>query len=130
MQLDSVIAMEDMIARLVLLVVMAGAGVLLIWSARAAASGRLKRNQIAGIRTSRTLSSDAAWQTAHVRAERPTVIAGFVSVATGLVAPLPVQVEVVGVAVLIGATVMLALVLYGACVGHRAAGQVPPNTDN
>lgn len=130
MQLDSVIAMEDMIARLVLLVVMAVAGVLLIWSARAAASGRLKRNQIAGIRTSQTLSSDAAWQTAHVRAERPTVIAGVVSVATGLVAPLPVQVEVVGVAVLIGATVMLALVLYGARVGHRAAGQVPPNTGN
>lgn len=39
LQLDSVIAMEDMIVRFVLLIVMVGAGVLLIWSARAAASG-------------------------------------------------------------------------------------------
>lgn len=130
LQLDSVIAMEYMIVRFVLLIVMVGAGVLLIWSARAAASGGLKRNQIAGIRTSRTLSSDAAWQTAHVRAERPTVIAGVVSVATGLVALLPVQVEAAGIAVLTGCGVMLALVLYGARVGHRAAGDLPPRSDD
>jgi hypothetical protein len=53
-----------------------------------------------------------------------------VSVATGLVALLPVQVEVVGIAVLIGCGVMLALVLYGARVGHRAAGDVPPDFDD
>ena len=75
----------------------------------AVACGRLKRNQIAGIRTSRTLSSDAAWQVAHVRAERPTVLAGVVGMATGLTALLPVQVEAVGIAVLAGAAVMLAL---------------------
>ena len=122
--------MEDMIVRLVLLTVMVGAGILLIWSARAAASGRLKRNQFAGIRTSRTLSSDAAWQAAHVRAQRPTVIAGFVSVATGLTALLPVQVEAVGITVITGCAVMLALVLYGARVGHNAAGDVPPASDS
>lgn len=117
--------MEYLIARLVLLVVMVGAGVLLIWSARAAACGRLKRNQIAGIRTSRTLSSDADWQTAHARAERPTVLAGVVGVATGLIAVLPMQIEDVGIAVLAGAAVMLALVLYGARLGHQAAGHTP-----
>ena len=121
--------MEDLIARLVLLIVMVGAGILLVWSARAAASGRLKRNQFAGIRTSRTLSSDAAWQAAHVRAQRPTVLAGVAGVATGLVALLPVGVETVGIAVLAGAAVMLTLVLYGARVGHNAAGDVPPDSD-
>lgn len=57
------------------------------------------------------------------------MIAGVVSVATGLTALLPVQVEAVGNAVLAGAAVMLALVLYGTATGHRAAGQVPPDSD-
>lgn len=57
------------------------------------------------------------------------MIAGVVSVATGLTALLPVQVEAVGNAVLAGAAVMLALMLYGAAAGHRAAGQAPPDSN-
>ena len=42
---------EELLARVVLSAVMLGTGSLLWWMARAAASGRLKRNAYAGIRT-------------------------------------------------------------------------------
>ena len=125
MQLDSVIAMEDMVVRLVLVIGMVGAGVLLNWSARAVASGRLKRNQITGIRTSRSLSSGAAWQTAHARAERPTVLAGVVTASTGIISLSPVQIEVVGAAVPAGSAMVLVLMLYGARVGLQTARHGP-----
>lgn len=42
--------------RLVMFVVMVGAGVLLLWMAQAAASGRLGRNPVAGIRLPVTMA--------------------------------------------------------------------------
>ena len=59
---------NEWIARAVLFAVMVGGGVLLIWTANAAASGRLKRNQLAGIRIASTMASEEAWLAAHVRA--------------------------------------------------------------
>lgn len=115
---------SDLGVRIVLVVVMAGSGILLVWMAHAAASGRLKRNAIAGIRIPSTMASDEAWLAAHVRAKRPTALAGYVSIASGLVALLPVPVEVAGAAVLAGCGAMLVLVLYGARVGGRAAAEV------
>lgn len=110
--------------RIVVLVAMTGSGVLLVWLARAAASGRLKRNSLAGIRTPRTMASDEAWMSAHVRAEGPTTLAGYLAAATGLSALLPVPVPVLATVLLVGCVAMLALVLHGARVGGRAAGEV------
>jgi len=115
---------KDLPVRIVLLVVMVGSGVLLIWMARATASGRLKRNSIAGIRIPSTMASDEAWQAAHVRAKRVTMFAGYASVATGLFALLPVPAPVLGAAVIVGSAAMLVLVLYGARVGSRAATEI------
>lgn len=112
---------EEIIARLVLLVVMGGSGVLILRMASAAASGRLRRNQIAGIRTPSTLVSDKAWLTAHRRAEPPTRWAGWCAIAGGLVAVVPVPLPVlcgVAVASCLG---MVAFALHGASVGGKAA---------
>lgn len=114
--------MDNFLAvRIVMFVVMVGSGVLLVWMAHAAASGRLKRNSIAGIRTPSTMVSDEAWLTAHVRAKRPTIHAGFASVATGLIALIPISEVVLATTVLTGCIAMLGFVLYGARVGSRAA---------
>lgn len=110
-----------MIARLVLVLTMPGSGVLLIWMARAAASGRLGRNSFAGIRLATTMASDEAWLVAHQRAKRPTQWAGWCAIASGAPAVLPVGMPIVVGAVLVGALVMLAFVLYAAAVGSHAA---------
>lgn len=122
--MDNVLA-----ARVVLFVLMLGAGALLIWMARAAASGRLKRNHLAGIRIPSTMASDQAWEAAHVRAERPTRYAGFASIATAAFALLPLSEPVLGGGVVLGCAVMIAFVLYGALVGGRAAKKLGEGSD-
>lgn len=115
---------NEWVARVVLFITMFGSGVLLVWMARATASGGLKRNPIAGIRIPSTMVSDEAWLAAHVRARRPTLYAGFVSAASGVLALFPVSVMVVTVGVLVAAVAMIVLVLYAAAVGSRAANAV------
>ena len=116
--------MEDLAARIVLFVVMAGSGLLLLWAARAAASGRLGRNAFAGIRTPSTMASDEAWLAAHRRAERPSVLAAVTSIASGMPGLLPSVTTAVAVgSVLVGCAAMLGLVLWGARVGSRAASE-------
>ncbi|WP_454042166.1 SdpI family protein [Cellulosimicrobium sp. Marseille-Q8652] len=111
---------SDTIVDVVLLLVLAGAGILLVWCARATASGRIGRNQVAGIRTATTLASDDAWRTAH-RAARPlSEAAGWVLVAA---APVLFLVDGEGaelVATLVATTVTLGLTVAGAVVGTRA----------
>jgi uncharacterized membrane protein len=115
---------SDAAVRILLLAVMVGSGVLLLWMARAAASGRLRRNPFAGIRVPSTMVSDEAWLAAHVRAERPTMLAGLVSIASGLIAVLPVSTWVLAIGIVTGCVVMLGFILYGARVGSRAAVEV------
>jgi uncharacterized membrane protein len=103
---------------------MVGAGVLLICMANAAASGRLKRNQLAGIRIASTMASDEAWLAAHVRARRATVFAGVISVLGGAFALVPVPMPVATIGVLVAAIGTLGFVLYGARVGSVAARNV------
>ncbi|MGW6266069.1 SdpI family protein [Cellulosimicrobium funkei] len=109
----------DTVADLVLLLVLAGAGLLLVWCARATASGRIGRNQVAGIRTATTLASDDAWRTAH-RAARPlSEAAGWVLVAAAAV--LLLVDDAAGLVVVLVATgLALALTVGGLVVGTRA----------
>ncbi|QDP74197.1 SdpI family protein [Cellulosimicrobium cellulans] len=109
----------DTVADLVLLLVLAGAGLLLVWCARATASGRIGRNQVAGIRTATTLASDDAWRTAH-RAARPlSEAAGWALVAASPV--LLVVDDAAGLVVVLVATgLALALTVGGLVVGTRA----------
>ena len=121
-RLDKLAVMDDDLgARILLLVVMTAAGVLLIWVAHAAASGRIKRNPIAGIRTAATMESDQAWLAAHVRAKPATVRAGIAAIVSGLAALPPLPTPVSAAVVVVGCAVMLAFVLHGARIGSRAA---------
>ena len=60
-----------------LAVVLTAAGILVIVIGRQAASGRLKRNYLAGIRTTGTLASDEAWSTGHRAAGGRLILAGL-----------------------------------------------------
>ena len=117
---------EEILARSILLIVMAGAGVLILWMASAAADGRLGRNQIAGIRLPSTLVSDRAWLAAHRAARRPTQIAGWCAIIGSIPAALPVPLPLAVVSVLVGAVLMLVFTLRGAQVASRAAQDLPP----
>ncbi|MGJ7440518.1 SdpI family protein [Aquipuribacter sp. MA13-6] len=115
---------EEAIARLVLVGVMLGSGALLLWMSQAAASGRLRRNPVAGIRVAATMASDEAWLVGHRRAKRPTQLAGWCAIASGVPAALPVALPIVVGSVLVGAVLMLAFVVYAAAVGSSAARAV------
>lgn len=112
---------EEIMARLVLFVVMMGAGGLVLWMAQAAASGRLGRNPVAGIRLPVTMASDSAWLAAHQAAKRPTQLAGWCAIACALPSVLPVSVSIALTSIFIGAAGSLFFVFYGASVGSRAA---------
>lgn len=56
-------------------------------------------------------------------------VRGVASIASGLVALLPVPETMLAASVLVGCGVMLAFVLYGARVGSRAAAEVSASSD-
>jgi hypothetical protein len=85
---------------------------------------RLPRNRFAGIRTPATLRSDAAFAAGNRVGAPPVVAAGAICAVAGAVAfdaGRSVLVVIVGVA---GAGV-LALLVAGGLLGHRAASAVP-----
>ncbi|MFC7430443.1 MULTISPECIES: SdpI family protein [unclassified Agrococcus] len=104
-----------------MLAVVLASGLLLRWMAGAAASGRLGRDPIAGIRTRATLASDAAWRAAHRRADGLTRAAGWCSIGAGATALVPLPMSVVIAVVLLGTTGMIVLALRAAVVGRHAA---------
>lgn len=120
---------ETMITAVVLSAVMMISGVVLIWMARAAASGRLKRNQLAGIRTQKTMASEEAWRAAHVRAKTPTIAAAVVSLVVGAALLLPMGTTPMITIVAVASAVIFGLVAYGAVIGGRAADAVTHGTD-
>ncbi|MGQ2915811.1 SdpI family protein [Microbacterium aurantiacum] len=116
-------------AMLVTVVGLGAAGVALVILARRSRDGRLPRNQIAGIRTALTLSSDAAWYAAQRASASANEIAGWgtligAAVLVAIVAaPLPsgVALPTTVVVVLGTGAWMLVWVLIGAARGQRAA---------
>lgn len=96
-----------------------GAAVLVIWLTRRAANGSLARNDLAGVRTRITLSSDAAWRAGHRAALRPTIISGTITAAWRLasigLAPLRNPVSV-----LVAAGMLVGGALLSIPVAHRA----------
>ncbi len=96
----------------------------MIWMGQAAASGRLSRNRLAGIRIPSTMASEEAWRAAHIRARVPIVSSGYAAFACAIFALLPVSMPAVMTGISVGCAVMVGLVLYGAVVGSRAARAV------
>ncbi|WP_430331781.1 SdpI family protein [Rhodococcus sp. ACT016] len=104
-------------------------GALIVWTARAAASGRLRRNPYVGVRTPTTMASDATWTAAH-RASRPlTEIAGWLSIVAGLGALAPMPESMLTTLVGVGAACLLGFALTGAWIGVRAARATEPEPE-
>lgn len=112
------------VAVLVLGGVLLLSGLLLIVAGRRAAVGRLPRNWIVGIRTTRTMASDEAWQAAHLAAAGSFSVAGYVAVMGGL-ALLTRPSNGVGLAVVsLVIIAMLTAVVLGVRRGSRAMDEL------
>ncbi len=103
-----------------------GAAVLVTWLTWRAASGTLARNDLAGVRTRITMSSDAAWQIGHRAALRPTVIAGAVTVLWCSVSIGVAQLRT-PVSVIVAAVVLVGGALLSITVAHRAVRRASPD---
>lgn len=94
-----------------------GGAVLVVWLTWRAATGQLGRNDLAGVRTRVTMSSDDAWRTGHRAALPPTLISSVISVlwcAVRIIAPAlrtPAPVIVASV-ILVGAAVLSILAAH------------------
>ncbi len=100
-----------------------GAG--LIWLWRLARSENLPRNRFAGIRTRRTMSSDAAWLTAHRAAAWSFGVAGLAFIVSSaiLVVADPAESAVTAIALVTG-LVVTGVVVAGGAQANRVAGEV------
>lgn len=115
--------------------ILIAAGWLLLHVARRAAAGTLKRNQLAGIRTRATLSSEAAWRAAHTAAEsdsvrgaRGLIIGGIAAGASGTLTltglPFPITAAIFTLLALGSTMWMLIWSLRGAALGEKAAAHI------
>lgn len=103
---------------------MIGAGALLWVMAVRTASGRTGRNNLIGIRTKATRSSDGAWLAAHKAAERSFQVAAVECALTGLaLMVLGQNSEWMILIVLIGVALMLGAVVNAFVLGTQAAGE-------
>lgn len=101
-----------------------GTAGLLGWVGARAASGRLDRNRLVGLRTPRTLASEQAWAVAH-RVAGPWLIAGAVAVGVPGLALLARPTNALGsLLVLVGSGLLVSLVAVGCVLGDRAAADV------
>lgn len=118
--------MADFLSALSVAVVLLLAGVALIVLARRSRDGRVPRNQLAGVRTGLTLSSDTAWYAAQRAAAPATEVGAWGSIVGGVlvlaVGILPMTLPVVTPAIVLAtAAWLLGWVIGGAARGQRAA---------
>ncbi|MEV4257973.1 SdpI family protein [Spirillospora sp. NPDC049652] len=101
-------------------IVLAAAGLIILASGLASASGRLRRNGVVGIRTRTSMSSDEAWDIVH-RAGGPWLVAsGLAMLIGGGVAAVAGSDAVRMAATLTAIVLCLVLALASVLVGHAA----------
>jgi hypothetical protein len=113
------------------------AGVVLVALGRRQRDGTLQRNWLAGLRTSETMRSDAAWDAAHGATAGLISGAGVVQLAGGVAVVVlrPTDDPTLAALVLGSITITLGLVLAAGFRGHRIAkrvnhGEVGDHTDD
>ena len=112
---------EEVLLRIFIIVFPIVSGSAIVWTARACASGRIKRNWAIGIRFPSTMKSEDAWLACHRRAQRALTLGGLAMIAAGLAGLLPLALPASIAIVGAGALTMLGFVLYAAVAGVRAA---------
>ncbi|WP_305094494.1 SdpI family protein [Prescottella sp. R16] len=117
--------MESIGLRIVLCLTFTIGGALVVWTARSAGSGRLRRNHYVGIRTATTMAGDEAWTVAH-RAGRPlTETGGWLMILAGLAALIPMPEAALTAVTVTGVACLGGFTGAGAWVGIRAARNLP-----
>lgn len=118
------------IVRICVVLVLVAAVILVPWSTRRAADGRMPRNEFGGIRIPSTMASENAWRAGHVAARGAADVAAWgLGPACVLVLVLPGVMGFV-LAALSGALWLLAWVLVGAVRASKAARAVSGTGDN
>ena len=112
---------EELLLRIFIIVFPIVSGSAIVWTARACASGRIKRNWAIGIRVPATLKSEDAWLACHQRAQHPLTFGGLAMIVAGIAGILPLALPASIAIVGAGALTMLVFVLLAAVVGVRAA---------
>lgn len=111
--------------RLLLLIVLALAGLAIGTVGFLGWRGALRRNPFAGVRTRATMRDDETFRLANQVGGLPMLVAGLVGVVGGVVAfGMPSGTGTV-IAVLIGVAGMIGMSLAGGLLGHRAAAAMP-----
>lgn len=116
-------------AAAVMAVLLMGSGVLVVVVNLRAASGRLRVNHVAGLRTKATMRDAAAWRAAHRAAQGPMNLAGAGFVVGGI-GVLPVFPPVVTLVSVLAACLWgVVWVLVAGVRGDRAARATPVEAD-
>ncbi len=113
-------------AHMTLVLSLAVGGAVLVWVARAGASGRLRRNELVGIRTQASLASDEAWAAAHRAGARWTEVGGWCGIAAGAATLLLVPDGARVAVALIGVCALGGFAVTGGITGAREAKRVAP----
>ncbi|NKQ53269.1 SdpI family protein [Amycolatopsis sp. K13G38] len=100
-------------------------GVVVGWGGLLGWREKLPRDRGAGVRTPATLRSDEAFRIANKVAGLPTITAGAVGVVAGVAGLVMPGTAGVVIATVVGLAGIIALVLAGGLLGHRAALAVP-----
>jgi uncharacterized membrane protein len=109
----------------ILVLTLAAAAVALIVIGRKQAAGTLRRNWIAGLRTSETMRSDEAWRAAHAHTAGLVTAGGVVQLVAAVTLVVARPGQEAGTAVVLGAAAAtLGLVLAAGVRGHRIAARV------
>lgn len=125
----------DAIGLIVGAVILAAGAVAMLWLADRSATGKLKPNGYAGVRTTQTLASDDAWYAAQRAAAGSTAIGGWGALASSLIVIVLCILALTGVfdvpavvaaAVTMGAGIvwLLVFMVRGASLGIRASADV------
>ena len=112
---------SDTLIRILISVFPLVSGAAIVATARACASGRIKRNWAIGIRVPSTMKGEDAWLACHQRAQRPLALGGLAMIIVGVAGFLPLALPTSLTILGAGALTMLGCVGYGAVVGVRAA---------
>ena len=110
-----------LVVRVLIGLLLVGAGAVVSAVNRRAADGRLGRNAVAGIRLHATMRSDAAWRAGHSAAQGPSDASAAVLAVSGLLAVGARDGPWFAGVVLVGAHVALVVLLVGARRAVRAA---------
>lgn len=123
--MDDPLVSGEFIWRGFILLVMVGAGVAILWFRRTGADGQGWRTRLERMRGREVAVSDQGWMAAYAAGWRYLELAGWLALAVGFIALIPVPINVVTAWLLLGAGLVLFMVVAGLMRSFWAARATP-----